>query len=58
MRTLLLTALLIVLPGAARAEEAAPSQAGKPAKPEAKAAGKGDEAPQKPCEPVKPCPID
>ena len=89
MRTLLLTALLVAIPGATRAEDAPPpAQAAKPAKP-AKATGaqsdakatdqkskaeaapktnpkagepagaKGAAAPDpKPCEPVKPCPIE
>jgi len=92
MRTLLLTALLVAIPGASRAEDAPPpAQAAKPAKPakakgaqgpqaDAKATGqkskaeaasktnpkagepagaKGAGAPDpKPCEPVKPCPIE
>ncbi len=89
MRSLLVTALLVALPGIPRAEGAAPpAQAEKPAKaqkagrakapadgkarpkaargdqdanPDAKEkdGAKGAGAPaQKPCEPVKPCPID
>ncbi len=91
MRTLLLTALLLVSPGAARAEGApasattpeaperpAPSAKAEPSGAKAKrrpaapprkkvdAGAKTAEAPEKvpapaaakPCEPVKPCPID
>ena len=83
MRTLVLTALFLVLPCAPRAEERpAPAQAAPAgavqapktkdaqkkkaaakqkaaAKPVKKEGGKGDAAlTEKPCEPVKPCPID
>lgn len=85
MRTLLLTALLLATPGAARAEGGAPpSKAAKPsgaaraARPKGAAAEPlpvppgekkrgekkdpqpkpGEQGGEKPCEPVKPCPID
>ena len=84
MRTLLVTALLLALPGVPHAEGGAPpAQAEKPAQAKKAKAGKGPGAKahsktggakaaakrgdgakgaaapgQKPCEPVKPCPID